>query len=86
MLLKQLLVLNIVLFFFNLIPVPPLDGSSVLAWVLPDRLQVIPQTLRRYGMIVFLILLISPALGFIMRPVYLLAGMWARWLLGLVGA
>ena len=31
--------LNIILFFFNLIPVPPLDGASILKLILPSALQ-----------------------------------------------
>jgi Zn-dependent protease len=31
--------LNIILFFFNLIPVPPLDGGSILKLILPSALQ-----------------------------------------------
>jgi Zn-dependent protease len=83
---RYLLVLNLVLLFFNLIPLPPLDGGAVLAGVLPDSLQVIPQTLQRYGFILFLVLLISPAMGYIMRPVYDFAGAWGAALLRYVPA
>lgn len=31
--------MNIVLTIFNLLPIPPLDGSRVLAWLLPERLR-----------------------------------------------
>ena len=48
--------------FFNLLPVPPLDGGSVLAGVLPESLQSIPRTLQRYGMLVFFVLLLTGAL------------------------
>jgi Zn-dependent protease len=36
-LLTVLLVLNVLLFVFNMLPVPPLDGASALAGVLPAR-------------------------------------------------
>jgi Zn-dependent protease len=36
-LLTVLLVLNILLFLFNMLPVPPLDGASAITGVLPDR-------------------------------------------------
>jgi len=75
---RYFLVLNIMLAFFNLLPVPPLDGGSVLAGVLPESLQVIPQTLQRYGMIVFFLLLLSGALKVVMRPAYQVAGAWAE--------
>jgi Zn-dependent protease len=37
--LLQLLGLNVTLAVFNLIPVPPLDGSRILAWLLPPSMQ-----------------------------------------------
>lgn len=38
-LLTVLLVLNILLFVFNMLPVPPLDGASAITGVLPERLS-----------------------------------------------
>ena len=40
---------NVVLAVFNLIPIPPLDGSKVLALALPKKLQSINLFLSRYG-------------------------------------
>ncbi|HET6147329.1 MAG TPA: site-2 protease family protein [Polyangia bacterium] len=68
--------LNIMLMFFNLLPVPPLDGGSVLAGLLPDSLQFIPAFLQRYGMLVFFALLLSGVLKFVLRPAYHLAALW----------
>jgi Zn-dependent protease len=78
------LVLNIVLLFFNLIPLPPLDGGAVLEGVLPESLQVIPQTLKRYGLLVFLLLLISGVIGRVMAPAYHVAAVWSAALLRLL--
>ena len=75
---RYFLVLNIMLTFFNLLPVPPLDGGSVLAGLLPQSLQVVPQVLQRYGTIVFFLLLLSGALKILMRPAYQVAGAWAE--------
>lgn len=36
-LLGQLLILNLTLFFFNLLPIPPLDGSRIFAWLFGGR-------------------------------------------------
>ena len=52
-----LLLLNIGLGIFNLIPFPPLDGSKVLAMFLPDRAYVRWMQLERYGMFILMALL-----------------------------
>jgi Zn-dependent protease len=46
--------INLVLAFFNLIPIPPLDGSHVLYHLLPPRLGMRYRELGRYGMLVLL--------------------------------
>ncbi len=46
--------INIGLFFFNLIPVPPLDGSGVLAGFLPDRYQHVMDSLSQYSFLLFI--------------------------------
>jgi Zn-dependent protease len=76
-LVRYILMLNLVLMFFNLIPLPPLDGANVLAGLLPERLQIVPRTLQRYGMILFFVLFVSGALRIIMKPAYELAALWA---------
>jgi Zn-dependent protease len=74
---RYLLVLNIMLMFFNLLPLPPLDGASVLAGLLPESMQAIPRTLQRYGMLIFFALLLTGGLRIAMRPAYEVAGAWA---------
>jgi len=46
--------LNILLAVFNLIPLPPLDGSKILFTFLPDSLKNIRIFLEQYGMFVLL--------------------------------
>ncbi len=41
--------INIALAFFNLIPIPPLDGSKILYGILPDRYNYIIDWLEQYG-------------------------------------
>ena len=48
--------LSIGLGLFNLIPIPPLDGSKVLAAFLPDRQYGLLMRYERYGMLLLLIL------------------------------
>jgi Zn-dependent protease len=80
-LIQYVLVLNIRLFFFNLIPLPPLDGGAVLEGLLPESAQIIPRTLKRYGMILFFVLFLSGAITFVMKPANDLTIAWARALL-----
>lgn len=49
-------ILSIGLGVFNLIPIPPLDGSKVLAVLLPDRFYGAWMHYERYGMVVLLAL------------------------------
>jgi Zn-dependent protease len=88
---SYLVFLNIVLLFFNLIPLGPLDGSAVLEGLLPPSMQRISDLNRKYGMLVLLALFFSPSiglpgLGLLMQPVYLLAGAWVGWLQNVVPA
>jgi Zn-dependent protease len=81
---RYLVMLNLVLLFFNLIPLPPLDGAPVLAGLLPERLQFIPAALRRFGVLPFFILLLSGGLRYVMQPAYRLAAAWGGGLLRIV--
>jgi len=48
------MLINIVLFAFNLLPIPPLDGSRVLVSVLPPKPAMALSRLEPYGMLVVL--------------------------------
>ena len=80
-LIGYVVVLNFVLLFFNLIPLGPLDGAAVLAGLLPPSMQRIAELNRKYGMLVLLVLFLSPSmglpgLGVVMAPLYRLIGVW----------
>ena len=49
---------NLCLAFFNLIPVPPLDGASLIAFFLTDRGLVVYYKIQQYAMFFFLLLVI----------------------------
>ena len=68
--------INLILAFFNLIPIPPLDGSHVVFHLLPPRLAVRYHALGRYGILVLmaLVFFFPGALNLLLSPVYLLLG------------
>jgi len=59
-------IINCILALFNLIPIPPLDGSRILAMLLPASLRIHFARLERFGMIIILVLLITGPLGWLM--------------------
>ena len=68
-LLQYMAILSISLGLFNLIPIPPLDGSKVLFSFLPDRAYVRLMVLERYGMFLLLALVLILNRAFDVSPV-----------------
>lgn len=70
----RIIYINIVLAVFNLLPIPPLDGSKILAGLLPPSQANIIYALEQYGFIVLLLLLftgvISKILSVIIVPIF----------------
>ena len=81
---RFVVVLNISLMFFNLLPIPPLDGASILAVILPPRFHGVLNGMRRWGMLVLMLLFATGVGGLLMRPAQLLAVAWARFLTGFI--
>jgi len=70
---------SLVLAFFNLVPIPPLDGSRVLAYFLPPTWRMKLSMLEPYGMFIVLGLLVIGGLQLVFR---LASSLWLQ-LLGL---
>lgn len=52
--------LNVVLTVFNLFPIPPLDGSRVMAWLLPSSARDAYLAFERWGLVLVFVLLVLP--------------------------
>lgn len=62
-------VINLGLAAFNLLPIPPLDGSKILAGILPARYEFTFERLEAYGPVILLLLLVSGIAGRLMAPI-----------------
>ena len=61
--------INAFLAIFNLMPVPPLDGSKILVRFLPDALAEKYMRLERYGLLIVVILIVSGVFSKIVAPI-----------------
>ena len=68
-LLRDMLIMNISLAVFNLLPFPPLDGSKVLDTFLPASLRPIMEIFERFGFIILMFLIYMGILNVIISPV-----------------
>jgi Zn-dependent protease len=55
--LEYFILINLVLFFFNIIPIFPLDGEKVLSGLLPPSGQAVMAQVRPYGPILLILLI-----------------------------
>lgn len=68
MFLLQLAFINLILVVFNILPIPPLDGSKVVLELLPPQYAEKFSFLDRFGFIILIILAISGLLGKFISP------------------
>jgi Zn-dependent protease len=73
-------ILNMWLAFVNLIPVPPLDGSRILAGLLPRRFLPVLFQIERVGIFVILLLIFTDFFGKCIAP---LVQITVKWITGL---
>jgi Zn-dependent protease len=59
---------NLLLAFFNLLPIPPLDGGNVLAGLVPESAARILDQVRQFGFIALYALMLSGILGQLILP------------------
>ena len=66
--LKDAVTTNLVLAFFNLIPIPPLDGGNVLAGLVPESAARVIDQVRQFGFIALYALMLSGILSELIMP------------------
>ena len=69
------ILVNCVLAVFNLLPIPPLDGSRVISALLPNRLAFQYNQLEQYGLYILLGLMFLGGFNYLVRP-------WVELILG----
>lgn len=62
--------LNLVLFVFNLLPLPPLDGYRIIEDLAPANIRPKLTQYESYGTLIFLILVITPLDQYTIRPIF----------------
>ncbi len=69
--LQLIIIYNVNFAIFNLVPIPPLDGSKVLLSLLPGEMAYKYETsiIARYSFILLILLVFTGILGFIIRPI-----------------
>jgi Zn-dependent protease len=69
LLVRQVIWLNLLLAAFNMIPIPPLDGSKILAGILPNFWYQYLAPLQQYGIAILLVLVVVG--GGVLQAMYL---------------
>ncbi|MCC5792926.1 MAG: site-2 protease family protein [Legionellaceae bacterium] len=79
------IIINLVLAFLNLLPIPPLDGSRIAAWLMPPRWVSSYYTLEPYGIFILIALLATGILKHTLLPFVWYSRAFVLHLLGISG-
>jgi Zn-dependent protease len=69
----QMLIINLVLMIFNMIPVPPLDGHHVLSYFLPPSGQEMMQRIGPFGLLIVIMFVAQPVFSVVLPVLHFVA-------------
>ena len=79
-----IMIININFAIFNMLPIPPLDGSHILKQLLPYDLAQKYEELERYSMLFLIIILMTPILSYVFVPLQRLVLGFFNFVAGLI--
>ncbi|MCX7820405.1 MAG: site-2 protease family protein [Brevinematales bacterium] len=66
--------MNLMLFVFNLLPFPPLDGYNFFSMLLPEKIRYVVYKLKDFFLVAFLVLMVTGGIRYIYVPLFNLIG------------
>ena len=81
---QYIFIYNIYFGLFNLIPIPPLDGSKVLMMIMPYPAMIKYQRIEPYGFWILMALIFLGVVGKMIMPLFYIIGGAMQWIVGLV--
>lgn len=70
MLFNYSVMINVALALFNLLPIPPLDGSKVLVFFLPQKAEAVYYKIEPYGIYIIILLMMIGGFNIFFDPLY----------------
>ena len=67
---QMIFVYNVNFAIFNMLPIPPLDGSHILRNLLPPDLAYRYQSIERYSILIMIIFIATPILSVVLMPLF----------------